>query len=335
MPFPSVDIIVPVWNNPFEARSCLSAILTHSPEARLIIIDNGSNRQTQLVLEEFSEPLGERCLFLYSEKNIGLVRAINRGLERSDSDFAVIVRPHVSVIRGWLERLLEAAEGGIASPLFSGEGAPFPSPFARGCSLMETCAISFSTLAIKKEAHLLLGGFNERLDGAEWCLKDYVSRANDKGFQICITSGSTVVCGTETILGSDARRRELFLASQALYAEQWDIGRHYGVYFGRGVQADGLADSVETILRGARRGHRFTLLLHNAQAAVFRRMGWNGLHTSIELVVLSRFMPRRDLQRICASYPAMITVQGCDGAEFSVSTPAIPFSTFACEIGPP
>ncbi len=95
-PLPTVDIIVPVWNNPFETRACLAAILEYSPEARLIIINNGSSRETELMLEEFSEPLGEHALFITCERNIGLVPAINRGLASSDADFAVIVRPQVA-----------------------------------------------------------------------------------------------------------------------------------------------------------------------------------------------------------------------------------------------
>ena len=94
---PTIDILVPVWNNPFETRACLAAILAHSSGARLIIVDNGSSRETELMLEEFSEPLGDRGLFIKSERNIGLVAAINLGLARSDSDYTVIVRPHVSV----------------------------------------------------------------------------------------------------------------------------------------------------------------------------------------------------------------------------------------------
>jgi hypothetical protein len=63
MKSPTVDIIVPVWNSPFETRACLAAILKYSPEARLIIVDSGGNRETELFWE-FSEPLGERGLFI-------------------------------------------------------------------------------------------------------------------------------------------------------------------------------------------------------------------------------------------------------------------------------
>ena len=89
MPSPTVDIIVPVWDNPFETRACLASILQHAPEARLVIIDNCSSRQTQLMLEEIFEPLEDSGLFISSERNIGLVPAINRGLAASDSDYSV------------------------------------------------------------------------------------------------------------------------------------------------------------------------------------------------------------------------------------------------------
>jgi len=314
MKTPSVDIIVPVWNNLFETRACLAAILAHSPEARLIIVDNGSDRQTQLMLEEFSETLGDHGLFISSECNVGLVRAINMGLARSDSDFAVIVRPHVLVSPGWLKGLLEAAQDGLASPVFSGSGAPPLLLPPRDCSQLETCGVSFSVLALKGEMQMLIGGFDEQLDGGEWCLRDYVSRAASKGYRTSITSRSAVVCGKETVLGSAARRQELTTASRATYLERWGRGSHFTVYFGKAADAAGLAEAVETLLAGARLGHRFTLLLHRRQAAVFRRMGWHALHTAIELRILSLFLPQRDLRQnlgaLLAVSPDMIPVLG-------------------------
>ena len=326
MPYPTVDIIVPIWNNHFEARTCLGAILTHSPGSRLIIVDNGCDRQTQLVLEEFSEPLEDRCLLLSSDRNVGLVRAVNMGLARSDNDFSVIVRPHVTVTNGWLDGLLKAADSGMVSPLFSGSGAPFPSPFTLGGTSMETLNFSFSTLALKREVHMLVGGFDEHMDGGEWCLKDYASRAGGKGYRPCIISSSKVVCGAETILGSDVRRKRQALVSHSMYVERWGTARHYGVYFGSGIEVNSLTDTINTILHGARHGHRFTLLLHRKQASGFRRMGWNSLHTSIELKVLSWFMPRRSLRRTCMLYPDMLAIQGLDGEILDTETAVIPFS---------
>lgn len=333
MDTPTVDIIVPVWNSPFETRACLAAVLSHSPGARLIIVASGSSRETELMLEEFSEPLGERALFIISDRNVGLVPAINMGLARSDSDYAIILRPHVQVTAGWLEALVEAARGGIASPCFSGAGAPHLPVMTRGCSLMETCGVSFTALALKGEMQMLLGPFDERMDGGEWCLRDYLRRAWSKGYRASVTSRATLACGMETLFGSEERRKELARSSRELYMQRWGLGRHYGIYFGRGAEAPALADSMETLLEGARQGHRFTLLLHRRQASDFRRLGWNGLHTSIALQPLSFVTPRRDLLKkvttLQAAFPEIVMVRGTDEESFPAAATAIPFRELA------
>ena len=328
---PSVDIIVPVWNNLFETRACLAAILEHSPEARLIIVDNGSSRETELMLEEFSESLGESGLFIKSERNIGLLPAINMGLARSDSDFTVIMRPHVLVNAGWLKILLEDAEAsnaGILSPLFSGKTAPaLPRPVS-GCSLMESCLVSFSVLLLRGEMRIMTGRFNEGLDGGEWCLKEYVRRAADKGYRTFITARTILTCGEEAKFGSSERRTEMLNSSRESYRARWGAENHYAVYFGKETDASSLSDTVERILDGARQGHRFTLLLHRRQLSDFRRLGWNGLHAGIRLSGLSAVMPQRDLQKKMAALRTdsadIVAVKGADGIEFPGGISAIP-----------
>ncbi|GFE62407.1 glycosyltransferase family 2 protein [Geobacter sp. AOG2] len=338
---PPVDIIVPVWNSPFETRACLAAILRYSPEARMIIVDNGSNRDTELMLEEFSEPLGERGLFIKSERNIGLVPAINRGLARSDGDFAVIVRPHVLVTSGWLEALRDATQDapvGIVSPVFSGSGAPLRLSVnnRRDSSSLETFTVSFSSLLLKAEMRMQIGCFDEGLDSGEWCLTDYIRRAWSKGYRTCTTSRSQLVCGQEAVFGSDERRQTQARISRERYLEQWGVSLHYGVYFGQDTDAVTLADAVETILEGSRRGHRFTLLLHHRQAREFHRCGWNSLHTGIELVRLSMLMPQRDLVRkigvLRETAPEMIMVRWKDDAPAAGMEMAIPFDGMAATI---
>src|SRR6185369_17145843 len=187
-----------------------------------------------------------------------------------DSDFAVILRPHVQVTSGWLTGLLDAAispHAGIVTPIFTGSGAPDLPKLTRGSSLMETFDITFTVLALKGEMHMLLGGLDEGLDGGEWCLKDYIRRAWKNGYHTCVTSRSVAVCGKEIQFGSDERRKQQTRSSKARHLQKWGIGRHYCIYFGRGTDAAALADTIETIVEGARQGHRFTLLLHRRQAS--------------------------------------------------------------------
>jgi glycosyltransferase involved in cell wall biosynthesis len=323
MSSPTVDIIVPVWNSPFETRACLAAILEHSPEARLIIVDNASNRETELMLEEFSEPLGERGLFITSERNIGLIPAINRGLARSDSDIAVIVRPHVIVNPGWLAALLSAAGSsntGIVSPLFSGTTAPVLPKLVRGCSLMESCTVSSAALLLRGEMRMVAGLFDEGLDGGEWCLREYVRRVAGLGYRTCLSARPVLCCGAEQHFGSAERQREMYQKSQAAYTERWGETCHSAVYFGTEATSDSLSDSVTAILGAARLGHRFTLLLHRRQYTDFRRRGWHGLHTGIELCRLSPFFALRSLSQwmtaLQTASPNLVILRGGPGVLF-------------------
>ena len=323
MTSPTIDILVPVWNNLFEARACLAAILANSSGARLIIVDNGSSRETEVMLEEFSESLGEQGLFIKSEKNIGLIAAINLGLARSDSDYTVIVRPHVTVQAGWLKALLNAAEtsgAGIVSPLFSGKGAPMLSPPAAGCTTMESLTVSFATLLVRTEMRMVVGTFDELLDGGEWCLKEYVRRVASHGYRTCVTSLTQLFCGAEQQFGSVQRRNEMVENSRAAYISRWGTDRHYCLYFGAEADAGSLGDTVAAILDGARQGHSFTLLLHRRQYSGFRKMGWEGLHSGISLQRISTLFPLRNLRRkikaLRNASPDLTAVCGCDGITF-------------------
>ncbi len=340
MTSPTIDILVPVWNNPFETRACLAAILIHSPAARLIIVDNGSSRDMELMLEEFSEPLGEQGLFIKSDRNIGLVAAINMGLSRSDSDYTVIVLPHVVVQDGWLELLVgmaETAAAGIVSPLFSGPDAPNLPELAPGCTMMETCTVSFSTLLLRTEMRMVSGTFDERLDGNEWCLKEYVRRVAAHGYRTCISGRLCLSCSSGQQFGSMRRRSEMIQNSRSAYISRWGIVRHYCVYFGTEAKAETVGDTIAAILDGARQGHRFTLLLHRRQYANFRKMGWNGLHTGIALCRISILFPRQDLRRKLSALrntsPDLLAVRGSAEVPFPGIDTAISLDELLGAIG--
>ncbi len=320
---PTIDILVPVWNDPFETRACLAAILAHSSGARLIIVDNGSSRETELMLEEFSESLGDHGLFIKSERNVGLIAAINMGLARSDSDYTVIVRPHVTVQAGWLEALVKAAEtsgAGLVSPLFRGEQAPVMPDLASSCKIVESCTVSLATLLLRTEMRSVAGVFDENLDGDEWCLKEYVRRIAAKGYHTCIAGRLRLACAAGQQFGSAQRRKEMKQNSRSAYISKWGIARHYCVYFGAEVDVASFGDTVAAILDGARQGHHFTLLLHRRQYAVFRKMGWNCLHTGIALHQVSLLFPLRDLLRkivaLRSASPDLLAVRGCSETQF-------------------
>jgi GT2 family glycosyltransferase len=113
------DIIIPVWNNPAETRECLAALVAHSVDFRLILLDIGSDQATQQLLHEFAEFLDSRALLLRSENAQGFVATVNRGLARAEAPLMVVMRSTTRVSAGWLEPFQEASlrpDAGILVP---------------------------------------------------------------------------------------------------------------------------------------------------------------------------------------------------------------------------
>jgi hypothetical protein len=168
-----------------------------------------------------------------------------------------------------------------------------------------------------------LDGFDEGLDGDEWCLKDYIRRAETKGYHSCVTARPELLCGKETVFGSPERRQEQSRLSRDQYLSRWGASRHFCLYFGKDSQGGDLSDSVERIVAAARHGHRFTLLLHRKQFKEFRKRGWHGLHTGITIVALPMFGAARALARqlvdLQSADPAMILLQGAEAVHFTGS----------------
>jgi hypothetical protein len=237
---------------------------------------------------------------------------------------------------GWLKALLDTAgmpQVGIVSPVFRGSGTPAVSRPIAGCTVMETFSLSFATLLLQGDLHRTLGGFDEGLDGGEYCLMDYIRRAETHGYHTCVASQPELICSSETVFGSPERRREQARLSREYYLARWGVSQHYGLYFGPQTEAADLSETVEAIVSGARLGHRYSLLLHRRQFKEFRKRGWNGLHTGITFCRLPLFGAERGLARQLAdlqkSDPGLIPVRGAEGVPFPGGDVAIPFSEIA------
>ena len=339
MTTPTIDIIIPVWNQPFETRACLVSILNTADSARLIIINNGCDRDTELLLEEFCEPLGNRVLYMTMERNIGFVPAVNRGLARSDADWAMVVRSNGTVDGAWLQQLLNVAaneRAGIVSPLCTTE-TPLPKRLTKACcSQLETCQLSFAGMLLSRAMRDEIGYFDEELDGSVWCLRDYQQRAATCDYRTFLVPTALVHSAPPLVFGSEERRNERERLSQRAVLERWGTSQQFAVYFPQQTEPDHLKSALTVILTAARRGHRFTLLLHHRQYQQASEQGYRCLHTGIQLAGLSRIATTRDLrkrlQNLTKNRPELLIVKGVDGIPIPGYDEALPFSALTDRI---
>ncbi|BEH09918.1 glycosyltransferase [Geobacter sulfurreducens subsp. ethanolicus] len=339
----SVDILVPVWNRPVETRSCLVSLVESAPEARLILIDNGSDRETERLLEEFAERLGERALLLRNDITCGFVPAVNRGLSRAEAPFVVIVRNTTVVAPGWLEPLVELAtarsETGLAVPRLVLDAATSRRGRRRpDVRVTEVSHGSFAAMLIRRSLFERMGGFDEELDGDVWCLRDYSRRALAEGYLTFAAEGVPVVCRDEVLLGSPGRRRELVDASAAAVATRWGQAASYLVYFPSTADPEVVRTRFSVLLRAARMGHLLTVAIGCKLRRTVSAAGLGSVHRSIVVEELPRFFApsalRRIVDRCAAEGNDPVCVAGIDGVDPPGEMPPCrPFAWFENEVG--
>jgi len=115
-----VDIIVCVHNALNDVTICLNSIIRHSlPPYHLMIVDDGSGKETQLFLEQFAQE--NQATLLRNDQAKGYTFAANQGLRKSTNNFVILLNSDTIVTPFWLDRLIACANSnekiGIVGPL--------------------------------------------------------------------------------------------------------------------------------------------------------------------------------------------------------------------------
>ncbi len=116
----SVDIIVCVHNALEDVSRCLSALIAKTaPPYRMIIVDDGSDPETQAFIDDFI--IGQPVKLIRHSQALGYTLAANAGLRASTADFVVLLNSDTIVTHGWLDRMIACANDssdiGLVGPL--------------------------------------------------------------------------------------------------------------------------------------------------------------------------------------------------------------------------
>ena len=117
-----VDIIICVHNALEDVKQCLHSILSYTTQPfHIILVDDGSEKETELYLEEFHAEHQSYVTLLRSEKATGYTVAANRGLRTSTAPYIVLLNSDTIVTSHWLDRMIACmnhqARIGIVGPL--------------------------------------------------------------------------------------------------------------------------------------------------------------------------------------------------------------------------
>jgi GT2 family glycosyltransferase len=218
------DIIIPVLNRAGLTRNCLRSIegLTHTPH-RIILIDNGSDRETREFLENYKISSPDAVL-VRNETNAGWVKAVNQGMRLSSSPYVCVMNNDTAVkTDDWLARLMEIAKSepdiGLVNPRFDLKRRAFSErPFVEVDFCRGYCVL------IKRKVIETIGMLDEAYGLGYYDDDDYSVRAIRAGFR-CVRARDVSVLhvgdSTFTDLFRDGKRRALHEANKRLFYSKW------------------------------------------------------------------------------------------------------------------
>jgi GT2 family glycosyltransferase/glycosyltransferase involved in cell wall biosynthesis len=109
-----VTVIVPVYRDIYDIRRCLESVVRHAAssdiEFQILAINDASPEpDVRAYLDALaSEDLAVPFTTIHNSENLGFVRTVNRGIDRSPGD-VVILNADAIVTEHWLDRLAAAA----------------------------------------------------------------------------------------------------------------------------------------------------------------------------------------------------------------------------------
>lgn len=116
----SVSVVVCIHNAFNDVVECLNSLWNKRTfPYKIILIDDGSDEETQRYVEEFAHLFD--CSLYRNSSAIGYTKSANIGLRMSNSDYTILLNSDTIVTDSWVEKMLECFERnpktGIVSPL--------------------------------------------------------------------------------------------------------------------------------------------------------------------------------------------------------------------------
>jgi GT2 family glycosyltransferase/SAM-dependent methyltransferase len=116
----TVDVIICIHNALADVRRCLQSVIEHTTQPyQLILVDDGSEEETRLFLDDFVTR--HPCQLIRNPEARGYTLAANQGMRASSSDFALLLNSDTIVTPRWVDRMLACAASderiGLVGPL--------------------------------------------------------------------------------------------------------------------------------------------------------------------------------------------------------------------------
>ncbi len=102
-----LTVVIPSWNRRELLRRCLESLERQSARPQVLVVDAGSTDGTAAMLAaDFPDVRCHR-----SDRRLGFARAVNRGLDRTETPYVALLNNDTEADRDWVRAGLRALDG--------------------------------------------------------------------------------------------------------------------------------------------------------------------------------------------------------------------------------
>ncbi len=293
---PKLDIIIPVWNDIPRIQHAVSAVIDSiDNQARLILIKNGSDYDTDLLIDRYSEFLGDQALIIAFERVTTSLTAYRHALTMVQAPWAMLLPTNITLNAHSYQRLLHTIHERGADAGMIG----FPTndlPLKGLPPIIESETLSCEPMAINMQIYRTIGSFNELLWDTPWAGQEYARRVNMAGYRSYLLS-SALEQEPLPRHGSKERLQQRIEAAEAYMSGQWGPSHHLVLHLAPGTDTQRITRIAEAVLTAARTGTTATIFVHARERGSEAVMSLALLHQGVEIITIPRLLPTRQIKK--------------------------------------